>query len=155
MGTDVYGKQPTSRKGKRFHRSEWRWHPLSRLCHDLAPDIVAGCKHWNRNDGDGLDAGAAAELATALQRCMDDGDVERYFQECAYWREGLPDEPCNRCNGVGAVKPSRHDDRIPGKCRECDGNGYTPNYKRNYVLDEDDVKDWILFLQACGGFCIR
>lgn len=67
MGMDVYGKAPNNQIGEYFRRNIWHWPPLAQLCIDTAPEVCARCRHWFSNDGDGLDADDAAELAIALQ----------------------------------------------------------------------------------------
>lgn len=67
MGYDVYGNNPASKAGEEFCKNVWRWPPLAELCIDTAPKVCANCKYWFSNDGDGLDAHDAAELAMALQ----------------------------------------------------------------------------------------
>jgi hypothetical protein len=150
---DVYGIAPTSPEGEYFRRNVWGWHPLAQLCHQMAPDITAKCEYWHSNDGEGLDAGAAADLAAVLQQHLTKGEVANYVQQRDTWLAGLPDEPCSCCDGVGLIERSR-EDRVPGTCRACGGKGQTQSFKKNYFLEEDDVKEWIRFLQSCGGFRI-
>lgn len=67
MGMDVHGIAPDSEAGQYFRRNIWRWPPLAEFCIDTAPDVCSRCQHWFSNDGDGLDAHGATELAMALQ----------------------------------------------------------------------------------------
>jgi hypothetical protein len=66
MGMDIYGRKPTSKRGKYFGNNIGSWHALARYCNTVAPDICAACRHWHTNDGDGLDAAGAVALADAL-----------------------------------------------------------------------------------------
>jgi hypothetical protein len=150
---DVYGTKPTSPEGEYFRRNVWGWHPLAQLCHDLAPEITAKCEYWHSNDGEGLDADAAGELASVLQEHLATGEVASYIRQRDSWLAGLPDEPCYGCDGVGVIERSR-EDRVPGACRACGGKGHTTNFKKHYFLHEDDVGEWITFLKSCGGFKI-
>ena len=46
MTMEVYGQSPRSKKGVLFINSVWRWHPLARICHLVAPEIAATCTEW-------------------------------------------------------------------------------------------------------------
>ena len=67
MGMDVIGREPASKAGEEFCRNIWRWPAVAELCIDTAPQVCAKCRYWFSNDGDGLDADDATELAMALQ----------------------------------------------------------------------------------------
>ena len=150
MGMDVFGRKPTAPEGEYFRRNVWRWRPLAQLCEDVAPTITAACEHWHSNDGDGLDAGGAAKLAERLQQLFVDGSVAAYvkYRDAALAR--LPDETCLSCDGTGTSRGAAGSD-TPA-CRRCGGNGKQEHFARHYHLDEDDVKEWIVFLLASGGF---
>src|SRR5580658_8996771 len=75
MGYDIHGTEPTAPEGVHFRRSIWAWPPLTALCRELAPEVASKCKYWTSNDGDGLDADAAAQLAAHLQQLIADGTI--------------------------------------------------------------------------------
>lgn len=70
MGMDVYGKAPRSKQGEYFRNNIWWWHPLAWFCQEIAPEVCAACKHWDSNDGDGLDNDGAIALSLALQAAV-------------------------------------------------------------------------------------
>ena len=150
MGMDVFGRKPTSPEGEYFRRNVWGWNPLAQLCERAAPDIAMECEHWHSNDGDGLDASDAATLAERLQLLIADGSVAAYIKRRDAALAQLPDETCGCCDGTGMRRDATGNDRA--KCRQCGGKGKQENFARHYHLDEDDVKEWLVFLRACGGF---
>ena len=101
MGMDVFGKAPRSDKGEYFRNSVWWWHPLWCYCEEVVPDIAGQVECGHSNDGDGLDAAAAAELARRLQAEIDSGATARYAAERQGALEALPDEECSICGGTG------------------------------------------------------
>lgn len=78
MGFDVYGRNPTSERGRYFRNSIWGWHPLAGYCNAVAPAICAPCKYWHSNDGEGLDAFGAVALAHVLEAEIESGRTESY-----------------------------------------------------------------------------
>ena len=73
MGMDVLGTAPASLRSRYFGRNLTGWHPLANYCTTVWPKLSAGCGHWHSNDGDGLDAKTARELATALRHDIETG----------------------------------------------------------------------------------
>lgn len=142
MGFDVYGKKPTAPEGRYFRRNIWCWPPLVALCRDLAPDESRRCKHWDTTDGDGLNAKDALRLASRLSAVLEDGTVAKYLrrdhkEQIAEVRAKY--EPLIRAldavQGVTVVGPGPADDIAA-------------------YLTEDDVRKFVAFLNACGGFSI-
>ena len=80
MGMDVRGLAPSALAGQEF-RANIDWHLLITLVKRLCPDEAAPCKHWESNDGDGLDAAGASALAAKLEALMANGDVATYCAE--------------------------------------------------------------------------
>lgn len=78
MGMDVYGKKPMSEKGEYFRNNVWWWHPLADYCVHVASDICEACQYWHSNDGCGLDAEDAMQLAEILQGELDSGNCDAY-----------------------------------------------------------------------------
>ena len=85
MGFTVSGIRPTANVGKSFTANVWGWRPLAQFVCKLAPDLSEHCKCWQTNDGDGLNATHASELATRLTRAIETGVVEDYAAQREAW----------------------------------------------------------------------
>ena len=83
MGTDIYGKNPTSAVGEHFHRSKWGWDPLWVMCDDLFPELATRIEvgYAHLNDGYGLNAVDSEALADALNEAVADGRVAAWVAE--------------------------------------------------------------------------
>jgi len=139
MGMEIYGKAPMSEEGREFPTGSHTWHGLAKYFCEVAPDIACECKHWDTNDGDGLDAAVCAALADRLI-------------------DAMPTVPCKVCGGAGALR------RLPGwgadgeiiTCKHCFGDGYVRRYVRpfetDYPFDLDQIQRFVKFLRCSGGF---
>jgi len=79
MGMDVCGVNPTTEAGRYFCNNLWWWLPLANYIIQNGPvHLVSKVKHWKSNDGDGLDADDAAELAKWLREDLASGAVKDY-----------------------------------------------------------------------------
>lgn len=158
MGMDVYGKAPSSKEGEYFRNNMWWWRPLADYCCNIAPDICAPCEHWHSNDGDGLDAAGAAALADALQEALDSGRTERYALQRELDLAALPKEPCECCEATGvttqavADKYPAYQPRVGQPCIQCNGLGTRDPWPCHYPFSEENVREFVTFLRACGGF---
>lgn len=157
MGMDVYGKAPASEAGKYFRNNVWWWRPLAELCQLLAPEVCAGCTHWQSNDGDGLDADGAAALAAVLDARLADGTVARLLAERDKRLADAPDECCDLCEGKGVRSDELAVQNGWNKepCNACNGKGAVRPFETWYPQDEDNVREFAAFLKACGGFEIH
>jgi hypothetical protein len=165
MGYDIHGAEPTAPEGFHFRRSNLAWPPLAALCRELVSDIARRCTHWTTNDGDGLDRTAAAELAARLQQLIADGTVADYISQLRAMLARLPDQTCETCEGTGRIPRVvvKTVDSPPGPldaegnliCVACAGAGQLQPLVGCRLLDEEDVNEWVTFLQRCGGFSIR
>ncbi len=156
MGMDVYGRNPSGKEGEYFRNNVWWWRPLADICQSLAPKICANCKHWQSNDGDGLDAADAAALASVLETRIDDGTLDKLIAERDAYIEALPDEPCSLCEGAGRRSDElaiEHGwDKKP--CNACKGSGTQRPFETHYPQDVENVREFATFLKASGGFRI-
>ena len=154
MGMDVFGKAPTSEAGKYFRNNVWWWRPLADLCQALAPDVCEGCAHWHSNDGDGLDENRSLALAFVLEARLADGTIARLLTERDQRLEAMPDEACSLCEGKGRRSDElavQHGwDKDP--CNACEGKGTVRPWETHYPQDEDNVREFAVFLKDCGGF---
>jgi hypothetical protein len=169
MGMDVYGKAPTSEKGKYFRNNVWWWRPLADFILDTAPDdLTSRCEHWHLNDGDGLDAATSKNLAAHLRQSIASGAAEAYIDKRASALAGLPRETCPLCNGSGvrsdaigkkAGQDTRkiEEDGHPrngqvGWCNGCDGRGDKEPWAAGYHINIENIEGFAVFLEDCGGF---
>lgn len=110
MGMDIYGRKPTSEKGKYFRAGIVTWGPLCSYILDVAPkEITARCTKWNYNDGIGLGATAARRLGDFLLEEISAGHTAKYRQQRDVWIESLPRKTCECCNGTGFRFPRERD----------------------------------------------
>jgi hypothetical protein len=154
-----------------FHAGSETWSALADLCLKVAPDTCASCKLWYTNDGDGLNAVGAIELADALEEQILDGTVEKYIRDRTACADSLPDEICTYCAGSGVrtddvgiklgfdrrriEEPNHPRHGQDGWCNGCDGRGSTRPYGSYFPLkDGSVVEELVRFLRASGGFRI-
>jgi hypothetical protein len=129
MGMDIYGRNPTGKRGEYFCNNIWEWPSLADYCIAVAPDICAACRHWHSNDGDGLDATGALALADALEKEISAKRTEDFERRQRFaWEMAFPNEPCDFCAATGVQPPGPH--RGAGdlkersiECEECRGTG--------------------------------
>ncbi|MDE2105515.1 MAG: hypothetical protein KGL39_50275 [Patescibacteria group bacterium] len=157
MGMDVYGRRPTSETGKYFRNNVWWWRPLAEYVVQTAPALAAKCRHWQSNDGDGLDAADSIALADALQAELDSGRCEAYAKIRAAEIEALPNKRCGLCEGTGIRKPipevGAGDLKRGGlTCNSCGGSGSVKDDATHYPFEVDNVREFVAFLRDCGGF---
>lgn len=157
MGMDVYGRKPTAEVGKYFRNNVWWWRPLADLCQAMAPDVCKACKHWQSNDGDGLDKNHALALAAVLESRLADGTIAKLIAERDARIAMLPDEPCDICDGKGkrsdALAVANGWDKKP--CNACDGKGTQRPWETHYPCSVENVAEFAAFCKASGGFEIN
>ncbi|QHO72333.1 hypothetical protein ACH79_06535 [Bradyrhizobium sp. CCBAU 051011] len=56
---------------------------IADYCHHIAPSLTGCCRHWYTNDGDGLNAVQASELAAILQGSIDACRIDDYARRLA------------------------------------------------------------------------
>lgn len=152
MGMDVYGKNPSSPKGRYFQRNVWGWHAPPDLIEELAPDLYEKCEYWHSNDGAGLDAADSRDLGQRLARFIDGGGAEAYVADRDALLAGLPDIPCWLCAGTG----TRTDGMVVHNgCNACDGAGNLRPSPTKYGLEVEDIAEFAMFVSASGGFEIN
>lgn len=157
MGMDVFGIKPTDKEGEYFRNNIWWWRPLADLCQALAPDVCAACKHWQSNDGDGLDEHGATALGVVLDKALADGTISKLIAERDAYIAALPDVDCDLCEGKGVrsdeLAVEQGWDKYP--CNGCDGKGKRRPWEAHYPQDAENVREFATFLKACGGFKIH
>jgi hypothetical protein len=143
MGFDIIG-----RNGNDFRNNGYWWGPLADYCREVAPDITKHCKYWYSNDWDGLSAKYALALAERLDAELAAGRTDLYARAHHFERR----QQCPLCEGTG-TKQMR-----PGagmsECIVCRGKGLTPDMDTYNPFTVKNVRDFVAFLRACGGFQI-
>ncbi len=157
MGMDVIGNEPKNKCGEYFCNDVWSWRPLATYVCEVAPEISAGCKYWQSNDGDGLNREDSIKLADLLQKEIDNGRTEKYARLRQSKIEQMPNEPCWLCDGAGTRKPyPEWGAGDPSKdgivCNLCEGNGYAQASDSAYRFCTQNVQGFANFLRNCGGF---
>jgi len=150
MGMDVYGNRPKNETGEYFRNNVWWWRPLWDYCLDNYPSIAGKVEHGHSNDGDGLGASDAKKLAILLKRDIDSGKVSEYAQKRQAELDSLPLEDCEHCSATGI----RNDKYVQGKCNGCQGTGKIKNWLTHYPFDVENISNFQIFLDNCGGFKI-
>ena len=157
MGMDVYGKNPRNEEGKYFRNNVWWWRPIAQYAKLVAPAVCIKCKHWHTNDGDGLNDDDSQVLAAMLEAEVSSGRCAAYAKEYEAARAALPKETCDLCKGTGSRTDGigrHHGLDKPGGCNGCGGEGKKQNWDAAYPFSEENVKEFIVFLNNCGGFQI-
>lgn len=151
MGMDVYGKNPTSEKGEYFRNNVWWWRPLWDYCEEVYEpcNLISG----HSNDGDGLDADGAAELASVLFEKLESGETQAYATLRQGFLESLPDNPCDICKGTGQRPDGLYGVEWKQEgCNGCGGTGKVRPFEANYPFDTENVREFAEFCAASGGF---
>ena len=131
---DVSGLNPTAPEGEYFRASIWQWPLLVKVITTLCPQETSACKHWETNDGDGLNAAQALAFAEALERKLRSGEVA--FALC---------DPAIISNAKSPVASS-----IEAWFRS---RGFE-TLRGEAIIDENFVAEFATFVRASGGFSI-
>lgn len=151
MGMDVYGKNPTTEEGKYFRSNVWTWRPLWDYCCLVGKDIIPEDVRLGgrMNDGAGLDAEDSQKLAVRLKGAIVETHTSRYEKSYREDIAALPMKQCWLCAGTGV----RTDGLVCSDgCNACYGKGVLADSKADYPFYEENVKDFAIFLEGCGGF---
>jgi hypothetical protein len=170
MGMDVYGKAATEPVGEYFRNNVWCWRPLADYVLSVAPTLANKCKHWHTNDGAGLNAADSMKLADILEAEVESGRTAAYAMTRQADFDAMPSEACKWCAGTGVrtdavglehgmigkrVEAANRRQGQVGWCNGCDGAGMIRPHDTWYHFDLDNVREFIAFLRACGGFAIN
>ena len=160
MGMDVFGTEPKDPKGEYFRNNVWWWRPLWNYIEDNFPDLAKKAPGAHYNDGDGLNEEDSLLLASLLQSHIDQGKVAQFEKDWKQMVDSTPNEPCIFCSQTGARTweagegPNNTDQPKMLECNVCQGEGTVKNMIYHYPFSEDNVKDFVQFLEHCGGFRI-
>lgn len=157
MGMDLYGKNARNERGEYFRNNVWWWRPLWDYCESVYPPCREIDGHTN--SGAGFDEAGALALRDVLVQEIASGRTLQYQLDREAELNALPDEPCTFCNGLGIVQVKEGwPDYVEGQvtfrdpCNSCNGTKTKRPYACNYPFEVENVKEFVLFLSACGGF---
>jgi hypothetical protein len=170
MGMDVIGVAPATETGTHFRNNVWYWRPLWQYCEQIAPELVAGVSGQS-NDGDGLDADGATQLAALLRAEIDSGRCTEFVSEFNRWKAGMSRTDCEWCDGTGVrsdpigvangMPDKVLDDatailigRSTGWCNGCNGEGQKDDWRLAYQFSVENVTEFVTFCENSGGFKI-
>lgn len=155
MGMDVIGRKPSSKEAEYFRNNVWWWRPLWDYCLQTVPDPtekVGSAGHYN--DGAGLNEEDSLRLAKALRAEIDFGRTKKYEEEYNQMLKDLPDEVCSTCGGTGFRKVPPETGAGAHSCNVCNKKGRKRPWSTWYSFSEENVKEFVKFLEECGGFKI-
>jgi hypothetical protein len=165
MGMDVYGIDPTTEAGRYFRNNMWWWRPLADFLVSTYPELTSMCRFWHTNDGDGLDAVAAIQLADALDADLANGSIAVYARTRQEVIASMPYEECDLCGGTGirtdevgqALGLDTPHDPMTGRggCNGCQGQGKREPWLAHYPFSVENVTEFATFLRGSGGFTIH
>jgi hypothetical protein len=149
MGMDVYGKNPKS-DDNYFRNNCWWWRPLWDYCKIAAPHLINSEIHQAGmyNDGQGLEAHEAKELAVCLREAIASGATKEYETNYMSELNALPDKECWLCHGTG----KRTDMVVQNGCNCCQGKGVVRPDACSYPFSVENVQEFAEFCEKSGGF---
>ena len=150
MGMDVLGNNEEAY----FRNNVWWWHPLAEYCMKQAPAITSACEDWHTNSGFGLNEEECEKLAEILNTELSSGRTQAYAQIREAELKSLPPVACDICEGTGKRVPPPAIGAGNVECNGCHGQGRKPAWETNYPFSEENVVEWVGFLETCGGFRI-
>jgi hypothetical protein len=151
MGMDVYGKNPSSKDGEYFRACVWSWRPIHVI---IGMTGVVDEKTLNSmacNDGAGLENQARCnQLADAIENVMKNDNLKA--AGFILVKNGKEDD-------IEICFPPEGDFLVTGKGRfvnDADLATMTEEEKQAlkspYSTSYSHLKEFIVFLRACGGF---
>jgi len=145
MGMDVFGKKPKNKSGEYFRNNVWYWHPLWDFCSQIAPEITAKVPDAHSNSGDGLNAGDSIKLATRLKNAIKSGIAVSYIEKFNELKNSANATECYCISAKLKVLKS-------SACFICKGTGLMEDPIKSYSINKENILNFILFLENCGGF---
>lgn len=157
MGMDVHGREPLNETGEYFRNNVWWWRPLWDYCLEVAP-VARKVKHGHSNDGDGLGKRDSVALATKLREEIASGRCAEYAAEYKKGIDAIPLQTCDLCGGTG-LRPDweRFGEewrKNCNGCNGCNGEGKRKSMATWYPFSVENVEEFCVFLENCGGFSI-
>lgn len=108
VGVEEYLDTPVEKRpwrrdlpGRYFQTSNWGWRAMALYICTTFPEIASHCKHWQTNDGDGLNAVQSVRLADALDRVIETGALADHIAMREAHIRNQPMRPCRLCHGSG------------------------------------------------------
>ena len=146
MGFFIDGLDPRNEKGDYFHNNVCWWRPLwNYICcvsNDVLDENDRTMGHCNNDHI--ISESKADKIAKRLIRLAETGEMQEAVRQYENWRKSLPEmEECYVCEVLGR-----------DKCGHCDGSGKEQNWKVEYSMSVENVKEFIEFVRNSGGFII-
>ncbi len=189
VGVEEYLNTPAEKRpwrqdlpGRYFQTSNWGWRALALYICTTFPEIASQCKHWQTNDGDGLNEEMALRLADALDRVIETGTLADHIAMREAHIRNQPMRLCRLCHGSG-IRTDESADEITehrpvpqrlmvipedakdawgegphpragqtGWCNGCDGRGHRLPRDADYPLTVEETKRFAEFCRHSGGF---
>lgn len=152
MGFDLVGVNPENKTGEYFRNNVWNWRPLwiyiCDNCCDFMSEEQREAGNWN--DGYKINKTTTKKIVARLETQIESGNTKRYEIEYKANNDTLLDEICKMCKGAG----QRDDEHIKGECNGCKGTGKVRPFVTFYPFSEKNVKAFVAFAKASGGFKI-
>ena len=170
MGQDLIGLKPTNEKGKCFSINWTGWHPLWNYVFEVANGVLTEeqKRFGECNEGHEIGADDCKKIAPLLSRKIESGDTKMYESSYKEYVKSTA-VPCEVCKGTGIKENEVTAEGQEELCESCRGAGskedeftvsipYFSDGERVLRLDrqcpfsEESVKEFLEFLQNCGGF---
>lgn len=133
MGMDVYGRKPKSEAGKYFRANIWSWRPIHRLVAELCGDLL----DEETLVGMGYNQGSGPRSANVCRQMAD-----RFDEWLEHNTEGAVIEHASmRVDADGRFVSDKELAANPSL-----------ETRSPYAVEDEDLKEWVAFLRACGGF---
>ena len=147
MGMDVYGRSPACDAGKYFRASIFQWPNFLTFMQAAGVEVPIG---WSANDGKGPSKQTECnEIADKLEALLASPDVT--IHENSYViKTGIQGEAAEKTKAFGDSVLSSIMKSIGGTDDKVVVNAGEGIFEG--VVSINHMKEWIVFLRACGGF---
>lgn len=165
----AHGMRPESPVGMRFERSIWCWRALWDYCETNFPDLDYTVDYMWMDGHERLSRKHTRRIADRLIADLESGAAQTYTDSRVIIASALAASDCDLCDGTGVrTDEVGHDlmldehellpeiamatGRTHGWCNGCYGEGKMSAWETMYKLTVDDIRDFAVFLEYCGGF---
>jgi hypothetical protein len=132
MAMDIQGRNPTASSGKQFRTEFWAWRPIHALIAQLCSDL------FDRRTLDGMATGGGGG---ALDQQAATKMANRFEHWMEHHAEGFTLESGIRVTPEGRFLSEQELAQNPSM------ETVSP-----YEVSDEQLKKWVEFLRACGGF---
>jgi hypothetical protein len=155
---NAYEKWENEIPGTYFHSNIWGWRTILTLV-EIANDkykLEMDMSYWDSNSGRGLHTQEQCDqLADALELMMNDNFYKEFMAD-----DSNEIQAARKCwEVIDTGKISLEDEADLNEQYPCGTIFFDPvvtkkgvRVQSSYSCLSEEIKDWILFLRACGGF---